>query len=198
MGSNDFINNYLLPVATDAQKYTPRSFINLLTSTLSQQLTRLHHLGARKIVYHGVGPLGCIPSQRYKSGSNESCVKELNSLIVDFNGSVQKLIQRLNSHLHGVKITYADTYSMVMKLVQNPQHYGFKDWKAPCCNVDTSFGQLCLPNSNLCSDREERVFWDAFHPTDAANAILAEDLLAHPDIMQYKPSASSPAPAPAS
>ncbi|GLJ49474.1 hypothetical protein SUGI_1048220 [Cryptomeria japonica] len=198
MGSNDFINNYLLPVATDAQKYTPRSFINLLTSTLTKQLTRLHELGARKIVYHGVGPLGCIPSQRYKSGTNETCVKTLNALIVDFNDSVQKLLYRLNSHLHGVKITYADTYSMVMKLIQNPQQYGFKDAKVPCCNVDTSFGQLCLPNSNLCTDRQHHVFWDAFHPTDAANAILAQDLLSHPDIMQYtnKPAATAPAPAP--
>ncbi|KAH9322146.1 hypothetical protein KI387_016785, partial [Taxus chinensis] len=199
MGSNDFINNYLLPVATDAQKYSARQFIDLLISTLLRQLTRLHEAGARKMVFHGVGPLGCIPSQRYKSGiSNETCLNGLNSLIVEFNEGVEALLRRLNSRLPRVKITYADTYTAVMKLIQNPQAYGLRNSTAPCCNVDTSLGQLCLPNSVLCSDRGHYVFWDAFHPTDAANLILARHLLSHPDILQYsnKHPATSPSPAP--
>lgn len=68
---------------------------------------------------------------------------------------------------------------------------GFKISNTSCCNVDTSVGGLCLPNSNLCKNRTEYVFWDAFHPTDAANAVLADRIfttLFH--------EGSSPAPAP--
>ncbi|THG09849.1 hypothetical protein TEA_027154 [Camellia sinensis var. sinensis] len=50
----------------------------------------------------------------------------------------------------------------------------FKVSNTSCCHVDTSIGGLCLPNSKVCSNRTEYVFWDAFHPSDAANAILAE------------------------
>jgi phospholipase/lecithinase/hemolysin len=53
---------------------------------------------------------------------------------------------------------------------------GLKISNTSCCNVDTTIGGLCLPNSKLCSNRKDYVFWDAFHPSDAANAILAEKL----------------------
>lgn len=52
---------------------------------------------------------------------------------------------------------------------------GFKVSNTSCCNVDSSIGGLCLPNSKLCSNRSDYVFWDAFHPSDKANAILGEE-----------------------
>lgn len=39
LGSNDFINNYLFPVYADSWTYTGTGFINLLMTTLDQQLT---------------------------------------------------------------------------------------------------------------------------------------------------------------
>lgn len=193
IGSNDYINNFLLPYAADSQKYTQKGFNDLLISTLRQQLTRLHHLGARKMVFHGVGPLGCIPSQLKKSGVNNKtmCLEGLNTWITQFNDDVQKLLRELNSQLPAVKITFVDTYSSVKKLIENPRKYGFKYSDTPCCNVDTSFGQLCLPNSNLCQNREKYVFWDAFHPTDAANLIIASELVSHPDLLQYHPNSTT-------
>lgn len=189
IGSNDYINNYLLPYSADSQKYTQEGFNDLLISTLRKQLTRLHQLGARKMVFNGVGPLGCIPSQRTKGGAdnNTLCLEGLNARITEFNDRVQKLLRELNSQLPDVKITFIDTYSSVKKLIENPQKYGFKYSDIPCCNVDTSLGQLCLPNSDLCMNREQYVFWDAFHPTDAANLIIANDLASHPDLLQYHP-----------
>lgn len=53
---------------------------------------------------------------------------------------------------------------------------GFKVSNTSCCNVDTTVGGLCLPNSKLCGNRKDYVFWDAFHPSDAANEVLAEKL----------------------
>lgn len=39
LGSNDFINNYLLPVYNDGWKYSDEGFINYLMETLKAQLT---------------------------------------------------------------------------------------------------------------------------------------------------------------
>lgn len=42
-----------------------------------------------------------------------------------------------------------------------------------CCGVGRNSGQItCLPLQTPCANREEYVFWDAFHPTDAVNVIL--------------------------
>lgn len=38
LGSNDFINNYLMPVYSDSWKYNDESFIDYLTKTLQGQL----------------------------------------------------------------------------------------------------------------------------------------------------------------
>eukprot|EP01018_Ginkgo_biloba_P006046 Gb_20604 [translate_table: standard] len=201
IGSNDYINNFLLSYSVDAQLYAPEQFIDLLIVNLRRQLTKIHEIGARKIIFNGLAPMGCIPSQRLKSGE---CREEVNAWAGKFNGVVKKLLGELNSQLPGVKITFADTYSIVMKLIQNPQAYGFNVSDAPCCNIDTTFGQFCLPNSKLCSDRSKYVFWDAFHPTDAANEVIAEILISEPDVLQYRrpskpaspPPSRTPSPSP--
>ncbi|CAL5326715.1 unnamed protein product [Camellia sinensis] len=173
IGSNDYVNNFLQPFLPDGQQYTHDEFVGLLILTLEQQFARLHQLGARKMVFHGLGPLGCIPSQRVKSRRGQ-CLKQVNEWILQFNSKVQNLTASLNKHLPSAQITFADTYQSVLDLITNPNSYGFKVSNTSCCHVDTSIGGLCLPNSRVCSNRTEYVFWDAFHPSDAANAILAE------------------------
>ncbi|KAG4955156.1 hypothetical protein JHK87_040750 [Glycine soja] len=190
IGSNDYVNNFLQPFLADGQQYTHDEFIELLISTLDQQLQSLYQLGARKIVFHGLGPLGCIPSQRVKS-KRRQCLTRVNEWILQFNSNVQKLIIILNHRLPNAKFIFADTYPLVLDLINNPSTYGFKVSNTSCCNVDTSIGGLCLPNSKVCRNRHEFVFWDAFHPSDAANAVLAEKFFS----LLFS-SAPSPTPAP--
>ncbi|KAI7753565.1 hypothetical protein M8C21_002205 [Ambrosia artemisiifolia] len=173
MGSNDYINNYLQPFLPDAQQYTQDEFLAILNSKLAEQFTRLYLLGARKMIFHGLGPLGCIPSQRAKSSRNQ-CLHQVNEWVIQFNSKVQKLISVLNIKLKNAQLTFADTYKDVLDLVENPSKYGFKVSNTSCCNVDTTVGGLCLSNAKVCKNRKEYVFWDAFHPSDAANAVLAD------------------------
>lgn len=51
-------------------------------------------------------------------------------------------------------------------------HSGFKVLNVGCCPVD-KLG-LCDHYVNPCSNREEYVYWDSFHPTEAINQITAE------------------------
>jgi hypothetical protein len=44
--------------------------------------------------------------------------------------------------------------------------------------VDTTVGGLCLPTAQLCPDRKDFVFWDAYHTSDSANQIIADRLFA--------------------
>lgn len=44
-----------------------------------------------------------------------------------------------------------------------------------CCGVGRNNGQItCLPLQEPCRDRSKYLFWDAFHPTENANIILAK------------------------
>ncbi|XP_050368606.1 GDSL esterase/lipase At5g37690 [Argentina anserina] len=190
IGSNDYVNNFLQPFLPDGQEYTHDDFVELLIGTLEQQLQTLYQLDARTMLFHGLGPLGCIPSQRVKSKKGQ-CLKKVNLWVLEFNSRVQKLIASLNGRLPKAKLSFADTYTDVLDLISNPSAYGFKVSNTSCCNVDTSLGGLCLPNSKLCRNRKDYVFWDAFHPSDKANAVLADKLFS-----RLFPKPPSPAPTP--
>ncbi|KNA16002.1 hypothetical protein SOVF_093150 [Spinacia oleracea] len=175
IGSNDYVNNYLQPFMAAGQQYSHDEFVELLITTLGQQLTKLHELGARRVIFHGLGPLGCIPSQRVKSRRGV-CLNQVNRWAQQFNTQVSKLVLNLNKHLKDAQFGFADTYPDVLDIITTPQAYGFKVSNTSCCNVDTAIGGLCLSNSKVCKNRKDYVFWDAFHPSDAANAVLANKL----------------------
>ncbi|KAK4490418.1 hypothetical protein RD792_001095 [Penstemon davidsonii] len=124
IGSNDYVNNFLQPYLADASQYTHDEFVELLISTLGKQLTRLYQLGARRMVFHGLGPLGCIPAQRAKSSKGE-CLSQVNLWVQQFNSKVEKLIVNLNSHYYpSAQIKFADTYPAVLDLIEKPTAYG--------------------------------------------------------------------------
>lgn len=56
---------------------------------------------------------------------------------------------------------------------------GFEVADSACCYVGGRFGGLvpCGPTSRYCADRSKYVFWDAYHPSDAANALIARRIL---------------------
>ncbi|CAI0470888.1 unnamed protein product [Linum tenue] len=52
---------------------------------------------------------------------------------------------------------------------------GFEVIDKGCCGVGRNNGQItCLPSQQPCQDRRKYLFWDAFHPTELANVLLAQ------------------------
>jgi phospholipase/lecithinase/hemolysin len=49
---------------------------------------------------------------------------------------------------------------------------GFVVINAPCC-PSFDIGGLCIPDEKPCSNRDEYVFWDQFHTTEAWNQYIA-------------------------
>ncbi|KAH1088343.1 hypothetical protein AAZX31_07G221200 [Glycine max] len=182
IGSNDFINNYLAPALTFSERKSasPEIFVTTMISKLRVQLTRLFNLGARKFVVANVGPIGCIPSQRDANpGAGDSCVAFPNQLAQLFNSQLKGIIIDLNSNLEGAVFVYADVYQILEDILQNYLALGFDNAVSACCHVAGRFGGLipCGPTSRLCWDRSKYVFWDPYHPSDAANVIIAKRLL---------------------
>ncbi|RXH80128.1 hypothetical protein DVH24_041275 [Malus domestica] len=56
---------------------------------------------------------------------------------------------------------------------------GFVNANSACCHVAGRFGGLipCGPPSEVCRERSKYIFWDPYHPSDAANLIIARRLL---------------------
>ena len=86
-------------------------------------MQRLYGLGARKVAFNGLPPLGCIPAQRVKSATGE-CLDHVNRYAVQFNAAAKKLLDGMNARLPGAQMGIADCYSVVMELIQHPQKHG--------------------------------------------------------------------------
>ncbi|CAB4293126.1 unnamed protein product [Prunus armeniaca] len=167
MGSNDFINNYLAPVISIPEQ-----------KLISPE--RLYNLGARKIIVTNVGPIGCIPFERETTlAAGDFCVEKPNQLARLFNIQLKSLVKELSTNLEGSKFVYADVYRIVDDIIQNHISYGFEYANSACCYVAGRFGGLipCGPPSIVCRDRSKYIFWDPYHPSDAANVIIARRLL---------------------
>lgn len=52
---------------------------------------------------------------------------------------------------------------------------GFKEVKTACCGNGTINGQ-CIPGAKLCPHRQDYLFWDGIHPTQAACKLVARAL----------------------
>ncbi|XP_028763468.1 GDSL esterase/lipase At1g74460-like [Neltuma alba] len=196
LGSNDFINNYLMPVYRDSWTYNDKTFVEYLMTTLGDQIKILHSLGARQLMVFGLGPMGCIPLQRVLSTSG-NCQEKTNNLAKSFNKAVSKLVDDLVAQLPNSSYRFGDAYDVVDDVISNPSKYGFQNSDSPCC----SFGRIrpaltCLPASSLCKDRSKYVFWDEYHPTDSANELIANELIKKFGFLRGdQTNAPSPAPA---
>ncbi|KAG9131852.1 hypothetical protein Leryth_016569 [Lithospermum erythrorhizon] len=178
LGSNDYINNYLLPsMYPSSSNYNPSDFANLLLNHYARQLVALYSAGLRKFLVAGIGPLGCIPNQLATAQHDPGrCVDNVNQMMGFFNQGLIKLVDYMNNGTHpGAIFAYGNTYAAIGNILNNPSKYGFIVWDKACCGMGRNQGEMtCMPYATPCFNRNQYIFWDAFHPTQAVNAILAQ------------------------
>ncbi|XP_019169234.1 PREDICTED: GDSL esterase/lipase At5g45670-like [Ipomoea nil] len=175
IGSNDYLNNYFMPLYySSSRQYTPQQFADLLIQQYTQQLRTLYNYGARKFALIGVGQIGCSPNAlAQNSADGKTCVKRINDANQMFNNNLRQLVDSSNGNTPDAKFIYVNAYGIFQDLIDNPSAFGFKVTNAGCCGVGRNNGQItCLPLQNPCPNRNEYVFWDAFHPGEAANIIV--------------------------
>ncbi|KAF3450514.1 hypothetical protein FNV43_RR06599 [Rhamnella rubrinervis] len=104
----------------------------------------LHDYGARKFVLFGVGQIG-----------------------------LKSLVDQFNSNTPDSKFIYIDSYGIFQDIINSPATFGFRVTNTGCCGVGRNNGQItCLPLQTPCQNRDEYLFWDAFHPTEAGNTVV--------------------------
>ncbi|KAI3927196.1 hypothetical protein MKW92_013534 [Papaver armeniacum] len=176
IGSNDYINNYLQPANYKSSRtYTPQDYGALLISSLKQHLTSLYNLGARKFLVFELGPIGCLPAiiNAVNPKPTTPCLESVNLLIKIFNSGIPSMIQELTSTLKGSTFVYGDIFDKSYQQNISPLTYGFSEGNTPCCVVGGNGTTLCLPNQMPCENRNNHLYWDAFHPVQRVNYEVA-------------------------
>uniref|UniRef100_A0A3Q7F2J4 Uncharacterized protein n=1 Tax=Solanum lycopersicum TaxID=4081 RepID=A0A3Q7F2J4_SOLLC len=165
IGSNDYINNFLMPdVYQSSHLYSPSQYATLLIQQYSQQLKELYSDGARKIALFGLPQIGCIPDQ-LNQHSTIFCVDSTNKAVQLFNKNLKALVDDLNTNFPDAKFIYINMYSIssaiAITLLNNP-----------CCQISKTMPEgQCIPGKSPCLFRATHFFYDNFHPTEIGNNI---------------------------
>ncbi|CAH9075421.1 unnamed protein product [Cuscuta epithymum] len=179
LGGNDFVNNYfLVPVTARRLQFTIPNFCNYLISEYRKILMRLYEMGCRRVLVTGTGPMGCVPAELATRSRNGQCAVDPQLAAEIFNPLLVEMLADLNEQLGSDVFVGVNAMEMQMDFINNPQSYGFVSTKVACCGQGPYNGiGLCTTASNLCQNRDEYAFWDAFHPTERANRIIVQSIL---------------------
>ncbi|XP_065858994.1 GDSL esterase/lipase At5g08460 [Euphorbia lathyris] len=178
IGINDYIHYYLRNQSGVQDLYLPWSFSQFLASAIKHEILNLHELSVKKMVVMGLAPIGCAPHYlwKYKSKNGE-CVREINDMILEFNFYMRYMIEELVHQLPDVKLTFCDMYQGSMDIIKNHQLYGFNVTTDACCGLGKYKGWImCIAPEMACNNASSHIWWDQYHPTDAVNSILADNV----------------------
>ncbi|XP_044489324.1 GDSL esterase/lipase At5g03820-like [Mangifera indica] len=178
-GTSDFIQNYYINPLIN-RIYSPARFSDLLMNSYSAFVEDLYGLGVRRLGVTNLPPIGCLPAAItvYGAGSNQ-CVARLNQDATSFNVKLNNTSQSLINKLPSLKLVVFDVYQPLLDMINSPSDSGFFESRRACCGTGTlETSVLCNSRSiGTCSNATNYVFWDGFHPSEAANKVLAGDLL---------------------
>ncbi|KAK3199715.1 hypothetical protein Dsin_023130 [Dipteronia sinensis] len=178
IGSNDIF--YYLGLSVLQNKYTPQQYVTLMTTNLEPQLRRIYKFGARKFVVVGLGQIGCTPLLRVVNQAEE-CNEEVNNWCVNYNERLKTMLQELKSELQDLSYSYFEAYNFMQNIVQKPATYGLTEIKEACCGIGKLKAMMqCTPFSTYCNNRNEYLFWDFCHLSQAASHIFVDAIFDGP------------------
>uniref|UniRef100_J3LRM3 Uncharacterized protein n=1 Tax=Oryza brachyantha TaxID=4533 RepID=J3LRM3_ORYBR len=177
-GTSDYVQNYYVnPVL--AATYTSDQFADVLMQPYTTFIEGLYGQGARRIGVTSLPPMGCLPASVTLFGGGGGCVERLNNDSRIFNTKLEAASDAIRRQHSDLKLLVFDIYNPLSDLVSNPTSAGFFESRRACCGTGTiETSVLCHQGApGTCANATGYVFWDGFHPTDAANKVLADALL---------------------
>ncbi|KAG9149497.1 hypothetical protein Leryth_014283 [Lithospermum erythrorhizon] len=173
VGTNDYIHYYLRNISNVQTLYLPWNFNQFLATTMKQEIKNLYNSNARRVVVMGLAPIGCAPFYLWMYRSRDGhCIDIINDMVLEFNFAMRFMVEELNHELPGYII-----FAISMDIIKNHDYYGFNVTTDACCGLGRYKGFImCLSPDMACQNAANHIWWDQFHPTDAVNSILAENV----------------------
>ncbi|XP_030466898.2 GDSL esterase/lipase At5g55050-like [Syzygium oleosum] len=171
VGSNDIFDYF-----ESSQSRSPEFLVNL-GNQYEAHLKNLARLGARRFGIISIPPIGCVPIQRLRGNGSGGCMQDINDYAEAFLAVVKGVLPKLKSEHQGVQFSLGNAYLATMSIINIT--FPFKEVQKACCGNGTlNTESACSPTARVCRNREDYLFWDQFHPTQAAAKLAAAALFA--------------------
>lgn len=152
-GANDFFFN---PNLTGSD----------IASLIDDQIGQLYQAGARRLMLASYPDLGKIPAALNYSATADSL---LTQQTLQLRNSTMQLADKWTGQ---VAIEVIDNYQLFTHVQESPQMYGVDPANVQRACIVGVYPSEGLPLS-VCSDPENYLFWDIFHPTTRFHKVVS-------------------------
>ncbi|WVZ86735.1 hypothetical protein U9M48_033473 [Paspalum notatum var. saurae] len=182
VGSNDLFEYSDAPPAPNNRNDT--QFLQDLVASYAGYVKELYGVGAKKFSVVSPSLVGCCPSQRKiahddpKDVDKYGCLGTANNLSRQLQPMVASMLHDLSLELPGMNYSLGDAVGMAEWVFKSPSTpaYNFTELVTACCGKGEFGADGCDSTALLCQNRSNYVFWDRYHPTEAASAVTANQL----------------------
>ncbi len=157
------INDALLLGRTNPQ--APATVIAGAVTNIATIISKLYAGGARHVLVLNSTDIGRTPLVLAQGASVAAVASGLSA---QFNAGLAAQLVASRTAAQGLTIYTVDLGAFTAQVVANPSSFGFTNVTSPC--VTTSPASRCATPAAF-------LFWDAFHPTEAAGALVAQRAL---------------------
>ncbi|CAL4966329.1 unnamed protein product [Urochloa decumbens] len=177
-GSSDLLQSSVRNSSSSSRSSSLVVSVSDLISNYSATIEDLYDMGARKFAIINLGPLGCVPAVRVLNSTGSGCAAGLNQLAASFDAALRPMLSGLAARMPDMAYSLADYFGLAQDTFADPQASGYTDIAGACCGGGRLLAEAgCLPNSTVCTSRDERdshVFWDRFNPSQRASLLTAQ------------------------
>lgn len=160
-GANDINDASLNPATAGANLVAAAHAVDTMVDSL-------YSAGARNILVGLLPNVGLTPMAISGGPAAAAGATALSQL---FNSTLLSLLATTEAASTELDIDVFDLFALLNDAVANPASFGFTDVSTPCKSGPNGY-----PGS-ICSNPDEYLFWDSFHPTAAAHALIAQAAL---------------------
>ena len=151
----------------------PSQATQISTAVLTQAVTdivtiinRLYAAGARQIAVLNSTDVGRTPRVQAINVASPGAAAAATQLSNQFNGALAQQVALIRAASPGLNVYLIDFGALTAEIAGNPGAFGFDNVTMACFNT------LVMPPT-LCATPSTSVYWDPFHPTAAASAVIA-------------------------
>ncbi|XP_052157232.1 GDSL esterase/lipase At5g45910-like [Oryza glaberrima] len=188
------VNDYNFMWMAGKPKQEVESYVPQVVKKITTAVERLITQGAAYVVVPGNPPTGCAPAlltSRMSPNKTDydglGCLRFINDVVERHNTMLRAALGVLRGKYPHAKIILADFYSPIIRVLQNPSHFGVAAdgvLKA-CCGTGGAYNwnasAICaMPGVVACQDPSTAVSWDGVHYTEAINSYIAQGWLHGP------------------
>ncbi|KAG8933051.1 hypothetical protein FRC01_011271 [Tulasnella sp. 417] len=156
IGANDIFRNPTI---------SPDSAIQVITKGMKQLQD---NQGASNFILASYPDFTLLPFAKSAPPQYKAALSAYSKALAD---SLSLLV---NNPPNGTRIAYIDMYNLFPPVLADPERYGFSPSVAGQNCISGVFSDENVPRS-VCSDPENRVFWDIFHPSAKAHRLMAAE-----------------------